>query len=390
MPISWLKKVTSIIGLVMLVAACTDGTPPPQIEAKPYAYTAPKYTGDGWQVGHLADFNINQQAILDLVSRISRGTHPGIDSLTIVKNNTLLLHENFRTEFSEYDSWVNNTDLNLHVMHSTSKSIVSALVGIAKQQGFIGNIQTPLLQFFDYPEYENWDPGKNDITLENTLTMQLGLEWDEWNFPYEDTRNSLHAIVYNHSDYIKAMLDLPMTSKPGEVYAYNTIASIALGAVIERATGYQLEDFAEQFLFEPLQISEAHWLETPDGFANTGSGLFLKTRDMAKFGQLFLDGGVWNGLQIIERDWIDRSLEKSVTLDWSYTSGYGYQWWLGEFLVNEQVIPFYSTRGFGGQFIIVVPGYDLVLAFTAHNYDNGLYDSPFSLTEKYILPAITQ
>lgn len=384
------KRLTFSALLILTVSACSDGqtNAEPVDLTSPYEYKTPAYTDDGWQVGHLGDFGFDQSQITPLIRQIENGTFPGIESISIVRNNTLLLHKDFRTSFSQYDNWIGNDQLDHHVMHSTSKSFVSTLVGIAIEQGYIQDSQVPFYDFFDYPEYDNWTPEKQSITLENALTMQLGIEWDEWSHPYTDERNSLVNIVNNNHDYIKALLDLPLTSQPGELYAYNTAASIALGLVVENSTGIALEDYAEEYLFAPMQFEDAKWLMTPTDLPNAGSGLFLRTRDMAKFGQLYLDQGVWNGMQIINSDWIEKSLQHAVILNWDFTTGYGYQWWLGSFSADNKLIPFYSTRGYGGQFIVIVPEYELVVAFTGNNYENDLYASPFNLVEDYILPAI--
>jgi len=385
-----LKSFAAVMLVSLLLSACSQGNElsVSSQTQQPYQYTIPTLKNDGWQTGHLADFGIDELTITQLIDDLIQESFPGIDSISIVRNNTLLLHENIRTELSQYDDWVGNRDLDRHVMHSTSKSVISALVGVAIENGFIASTDRPFYSFFNYPEYDNWDYRKELITLDNVLTMQLGLEWDEWRHPFGDPQNSLTNLTEKNDDFVKALLDLPVVTDPGTDYAYNTVASIALGKVIELSTGQPLEEFAEQFLFEPMQIQRADWLMTPAGYPNGGSGLFMPTRDMAKFGQLYLDGGVWNGLQLLSNDWVSRSLQTSVELKWDYTSGYGYQWWLGEFDLQGQAISFYSARGFGGQFVVVVPEYDLVVAFTAHNYDNDLYDSPFRLIEQIILPAI--
>jgi CubicO group peptidase (beta-lactamase class C family) len=383
-------KLAFLASVIMTVSACTDSqtVANPVNFAQDYKYAPPSYLNDGWQVGHLADYGFDELMITQLIQNIEDDIFVGIDSISIVHKNTLILHQDFRTTLSKYDGWVGNTDLNTHLMNSTSKSFVSALTGIAIEQGYISGINTPFYQLFDYSDYDNWSNQKEAVTLKNVLTMRLGLEWDEWTSPYSEEKNSLTNLVQNNSDYIKALLDLPMTSEPGSKYAYNTAASMALGRAVEVASNIPLADFAKMYLFEPMQIDSAQWLFTPTNTPNTGSGLFLKTRDMAKFGQLYLDNGVWNGIQIINPEWVNASLEKQVELNWNYTNGYGLQWWLGNFQTNGKSIPFYSSRGYGGQFIIIVPDYDLVVAFTGQNYENGLYDSPFSLVEEYIIPAI--
>ncbi|TQV75030.1 serine hydrolase [Aliikangiella marina] len=389
MPVDLLKKTLLLLLVSVTLSACSEGSGSSQpVDAPPYEYAMPAEKADGWMVGHIVDNGFEEAAIKQLINNIQNGTYQGIDSLSIVRNGNLLLHEDFRTELNIYDNWVGNNDLNRHVLHSTSKSFVSALVGIAKDQGYIQDLNRPFYSYFDYAVYDNWDDRKNLMTLENVLTMQLGLEWDEWTQPFGDRNNSLTALTENNNDFVKALLDLPLVVDPGTDYAYNTVASIALGAVVEIATGQPMEDFAEQYLFQPLQIERAEWLMTPTGIPNTGSGLFMQTRDLAKFGVMYMNDGVWNGLQIVSSEWVAESLAMSVPLNWDYTTGYGYQWWLGEFVINNQSIPFYSTRGYGGQFIVLVPDYDLVVAFTAQNYENGLYDSPFKIVERAIIPAI--
>lgn len=399
MPIFWAKRLAFIIILVSAISACSDSlneaTPSEQ-----YQYRAAEYRDDGWETGHLADFEIDEKLITQLIRKIQDKTYPGIDSISIVRDNVLLLHEDFRTSFSKYDEWMENEQLDQHLIHSASKSFVSALVGIAIQQGYILDTQTPFQQFFDYSKYANNETRKQAITLEDVLTMRLGIKWDEWAHPFGDSLNSLTHLTENNRDYVKALLDLPMDSAPGSHYAYNTIASIALGLAIERATGIPLTEYAQQYLFNPLQIETAQWLMTPTNSANTGSGLFIKTRDMAKLGQLYLNQGVWNGNQIIDPEWIKESLKQHVKLEGEYTSGYGFQWWLGNFTQtqknpqtetvtpNTETIQFYSARGYGGQYIIVLPSYQLIIAFTAQNYENDLSESPLKLVEKFILPAI--
>lgn len=391
MTIHQLKILFLLLVMTVTLSACSQADPAdePAVE-KVFQYQIPEQKNDGWIVGHLNDHQINELIITDLMSALLGKTYPGIDSITIVKDNTLLLHQDLREELSQYDNWVGNQDLNRHVVHSISKSFVSALVGIASDQGYIEDVQTPILSFFDYTDYQNWDSRKQQITLQNVLSMQLGLQWDEWQYPFGDTRNSLTALTENNRDFVKALFDLPLAETPGTQYTYNSVASISLGYVVEKSTGIPLETFAQQFLFDPLQIQHANWFRTPDGVPDTSSGLFLKTRDLAKFGQLYLDQGAWNGIQVISSQWVEQSLQNQSDIKLEFTNGYGYQWWLGEFDNNGKSVPFYSSRGFGGQFIIIVPSHNLVVAFTSHNYDNGLAESPFWLMENYILPAVQE
>lgn len=352
-----------------------------------YEYRVPDDHGDGWTVGHLDDQDVDSGMIVEMMQMVIDGTYPGIDGIVIIRNETLLLDAPLRTELDEYDDWVQNLNLSRHIMHSTSKSFTSALIGIAIDQGYIAGTDVPFYDFFPYGNYDNWHPRKATMTLEDALTMRLGFRWDEWSQPYGHPENHLTILTMN-GDYAKALLDLPIVTDPGSTFVYNTAATTTIGQALEFAVGVPMEQFAEMHLFAPLQVRDAAWGMTPNGLPNGGSGLFLRPRDMAKFGQLFLNGGVWQGQRIISEDWVARSVERHVTLSWNDTSGYGYQWWLDDFFVGGESVPSYSTRGFGGQYIFVVPSLNLVVAFTGRNYGTADAGNPFDMMAFHIIPAM--
>ena len=124
------------------------------------------------------------------------------------------------------------------------------------------------------------------------------------------------------------------------------------------------------------------------GGRHSRGGVAWRARDMAKFGQLFLDDGHWQGQQIISEDWVARSVTAAVNLSGDFTSGYGYQWWLGDFRVAGRDYPFYSAQGYGGQYIVVIEALELVIAVFARNYRNGLGTLPLELIEAEIIPAV--
>lgn len=364
--------------LLLATAGCGGGssggtTSPPPPPPEPFSYSVPADTGDGWQVGDLAAEGFDVRMIVDMMDSILDGTYPGIDSVAIARNNKLLLYwYDPGRELDQFDAWINNTIRERHVLHSTSKSFTSALIGIAIDQGHIDSTQVSFLDLFDYTDYENWDPRKADITLQDALTMRFGFRWDEWSRPYTDPQNDLVSLENNNFDWPKALLDLPMASNPGTAFAYNTAGTIAIGKALENATGERLEQFANAHLFLPMQITDAGWW-SPHNLANGGSGLFLRTRDLAKFGQLYLDGGVWQGQQLISAEWVADSIVRHVDLSdvLSFSEGYGYQWWLDELPYKGQLMETWVTSGYGGQYIFVIPGLELVVAFTGHNYDNA-------------------
>ncbi|NNF40208.1 MAG: beta-lactamase family protein [Woeseiaceae bacterium] len=356
-----------------------------------YIYTVPADIGDGWQVADLTTAGFDADRIADMMQRVLDGRFPGIDSVTIAKNNQLLLYWYAERELDQFDRWVNNKSAERHVLHSTSKSFTSALVGIAIDQGHIASTEVRFYDLFPYLDYANWDPRKADMTLEDVLTMRLGLRWDEWSKPYTDPENDLVFLENNHRDWSRALLDLPLASDPGTDFTYNTAATIALGQAVENATGMPLADFANSYLFYPLQISTAEWWETPTGLPNGGSGLFLTGRDLLKFGQLYVDGGQWHGQQLLSADWIADTVVRRVDISsWaSYSVAYGFQWWLDDLTYKNQRVETWVTSGYGGQYLFAMPSLDLVVAFTGHNYDNGVGpDALYTMMQSYILGAI--
>lgn len=385
-----------LVVALLVCAGCGGGSsggapaappPPPPV----FSYSVPEDIGDGWQIGDLAAEGFDTQRVVDMMDRILDETYPGIDSIAIVRNNRLLLYWYDRgRELDQYDAWINNMTRERHVLHSTSKSFTSALIGIAIDQGHIESTQVKFLDLFDYTDYDNWDPRKADITLEDALTMRFGFRWDEWSRPYTDPQNDLVNLETNNFDWPKALLDLPLATDPGTAFAYNTAGTIAIGKALENATGERLGQFANTYLFFPMQITDARWW-SPNNLANGGSGLFLRTRDLAKFGQLYLDGGAWQGQQLISADWIADSVVRRVDFSNvpSFSEGYGYQWWLDELPYGSQLLETWVTSGFGGQYIFVVPGLELVVAFTGHNYENadGI-SNLYTMMRSHIMAAI--
>jgi CubicO group peptidase (beta-lactamase class C family) len=385
--------------LIGLLAACSGGsnsgdggTPPPT----PYAYQAPANLGDGWTVSDAGSQGLSVPRLEDMMAAIGRGEYPIIDSIAIASRGNLVFEETIRTQLDEKDGWVANTDLSLHAQFSASKSVASILVGIAIDQGHISGVDTPYLGLFDYPDYDNWDARKDQITLHHVLTMRLGLEWDEWSVPYGDPDNAVVRFFNQHHDYSKGLLDLPMAMDPGASYAYNTIASISLGQAIQNRNPLTYADFLRTYLLDPLRITDVTWTSTPTGLPDLGGGLYLHARDMVKFGQLYMDDGRWNGQQIVSSDWVTASLQTYTELSWTdpdsrdwKVDGYGYQWWTGHFEHNAQDLSAYAARGWGQQTVMVIPDLQLVIAINSNDYDGqpNAVNQVFGLIDRFILPA---
>lgn len=383
--------------LINWISGCGGSSSSNQVSTSPqtpttttYRYQVPAATGDGWQVASLVAKGIDPLPLENLINNI-KTKQTGflhIDSLVIAQNGELLLEQQLRNSLDLADGWASNQDINLHVVNSVTKSFTSALVGIAIDQGLIANVNVPVHDFFQHKlPVANWSEDKQAITIENWLNMRHGYLWDEWNVSYLNASN-LNSQMNNAADPIQFLLSRPMATKPGSTFAYSTGVSYGLGRIIQLVSGLSFDQYLQTYLLTPLNItSKDFW--SLDGQLHSGSALYLKTRDMAKFGQLFLDGGIWNGERIISQEWVEQSTIQRVDLNQSGTVGYGYQWWMRQFQVGQQILKCFYASGYGGQFIYVFPEINLVIAMTGSAYLDGQSDERDirTILEQSILPS---
>lgn len=259
-------------------------------------------------------------------------------------------------------------------LFSVSKSITSTLIGIAVDKGFISNLNKSVLDFFTDKDIANIDSQKEAITIEHLLTMTTGLDWPEY-YPYDDPRNPYFDWLASE-DHVEYVLNRTIIAIPGQEFNYNTGATHLLAAILERATNMSTLDFAIKYLFSPLHIYDYYLLHDPQGVGCGGDGFFLRARDMAKIGYLFLKNGKWEENQIVSEYWVNVSTSSKVNLG-SY--GYGFQWWIFQ---NDSC---YQALGYGGQVISVHYTLNLLVVFTGmeHNFDYSSY-----LINSYILPSL--
>ncbi len=361
----------SMIAFMVLFTSCNETEPIAIPDETPQSsYAIDSLSGQGDNPYKLSNFKMNI-----LVNKIKLGILGNIHSLVIIQNNELVQEEYF-------DGWSRHM---LHPCHSATKSFVSALMGIAIDQGTIDSVDEEILPFFpEYPVVENMDPVKNSITIENVLTMTAGLEWNEQNVPYVDNdgnwnlENDAVKMVLEEDDWVKFVLDRPMHTNPGEVHNYSSGFSMLLSGIMENTTNMSLEDYAETNLFGPLGITDWNWEMTPNGLNNGGGGLSLHPVNMAMFGYLCLKSGNLDDQQVVPSDWMEESTKKRVTIEdmkWPLNGkfDYGYHWWrlndsyfktLG-FGVPVKVNDIYYAFGLGGQMIFVIPHLDMVVTMTS-------------------------
>lgn len=242
-------------------------------------------------------------------------------------------------------------ETSVFTLQSVSKSITGSLVGIALEQGYIDNLDAPLSDYF--PELRSAaDSRWAHITLRHLLTHTSGIASTDSSIWY-DWRSS-----ENWLDYLFA---LPIYTEPGENFDYSTGNTYLLSAVLEQATGKPLGDYAREVLFEPLGITSAVLETAPEGVGDGGNGFSMTTLDMARFGLLYLNGGLWQDRQIVPAEWVEASTTTQAKRA-SDGSRYGYQWWVRTFSGHEAFV----AQGHYGQYIIAVPDLSLLIAINSY------------------------
>lgn len=330
---------------------------------------------DDWEYTSFKEEGLDPTRFEFLKACIHDGTFRKVDSVVVVKRGKILIEE----YFNGYDRD------KLHEIRSATKSIGSALMGIAIDQGYFAGVRDKLFVFFpELKPFQNWDMRKNDITLEHVLNMTTGLDCNDM----DDKSAGNESNVLRAADIVKFMLDLPMAYDPGKHWAYSTGCAHLIGALIESRTSLSVQEFAKANLFEPLNISQYQW-EISGGIAHTGGGFWMRPIDMAKFGQLYLNRGRWQRQPIISEIWIDEStrIHTKVTND----LGYGYLWWKWVFNIDGRPFFAFSAQGNGENHIFVFPELELVVVITGSAYEEIYGPAQTSMMmNKYILPAVVQ
>ncbi|GAA5120011.1 serine hydrolase [Luteolibacter yonseiensis] len=260
-----------------------------------------------------------------------------------------------------------------HILNSVSKSFNSTAVGLAIQDGKL-KLDDPVLKFFPEDAPENPSENLKAMTVRDLLTMTCGHESE----PKRD----------NGGPSVKQFLAHPVPFKSGTHFQYNTMGSYTLSAIVRKVTGQTPLEYLKPRLFEPLGIDNPRWDSSPEGNSLGGYGLYLRTEDIAKLGQLYLQKGKWNEKQLISQDWVGLATSKQVPnenaghagigADWK--EGYGFQFWRCRHNA-------YRGDGAGGQFCIVMPEQDMVVAITA---DTGNMQGELDVVWEHLLPAVRE
>ena len=375
---AWIKsRFYFSVVFFLAITACTHWSPRVDQDGLPdrgYSYQQPEKIADRWETTSITDANVDRDIINEMMLDVLTGNDRNVHSILIVKDGKLVFEE----YFYGYDREKS------HFLASVSKSITSILVGIAIEQHPKASEKTMAYEFFPSYTHTKWVDQKYPITLQHVLTMSAGLEWDSGKYSRRDPRHTTHQ-MYDSDDPIKFVLDRSLVEEPGAKFYYNSGLTILLGEIVKHLSGLSIDDFSGQYLFSPLGISNYHWDKFADGRVQTDGGLHLRPRDMAKIGYMILNGGNWQGKQVVSKAWVIESTKEQID---ALGTGYGYQWWTGKTANYDQPIDVLFASGHGGQKIFIIPEYDLVVVFTSKVFNPKGHNSPEGFLLRYILPAV--
>jgi CubicO group peptidase (beta-lactamase class C family) len=366
------------VGLGVATAALLVTASPRSAQEAPWPTT-------GWAESTPAEQGLDAEPLNTLAAAIDSGRYGLVDRLVVVRNGYVVMNRRWDNAYRELSrglrgplgcgwescdsalteqEWAFNylhpdyhpyyQGRDVHSLQSVTKSVTVTLVGIALRRGEIAGLDVPLLSFFEDYDLSRVGPALHGATLEDLLTMRSGIEWHEQDRPLDETNTTLQ--LEHSEDWIQFTLNQPMDAEPGEKWAYSSGGSHLMSGVIRQATGMFATAYAERYLFGPLGINDYHWKTTPRGYPDTEGGLYLEAEQLAKIGYLYLNDGVWDGRRLLPDGWAEAATGLQVTNVNQFGWGYGYQWWRLD-RAGEEV---WAGLGFGGQFLIVMPQYDLI------------------------------
>jgi CubicO group peptidase (beta-lactamase class C family) len=334
-----------------------------------------------WEIGGFKNDN-NNTSILKLTEMenlISKDSFPNTHSVVISKKGEII-YENY------FDGYNPNIP---HDMKSASKSISSAIVGIAKDKSLFKNVDQSIFDFL--PEkYQTYnDSLKTKISIQSLLTMSSGIDAIDYGINANPKSSATEDNYQRTPDWIEAILKAPMIHKPNTKANYGSANPALLGVAMDSVVSEPLELFIDKFLFQKLEISNYIIQTDLRDKPYFGGGMYLTPKDMLKFGELYLNKGKWKSKRIISKKWVKNSFKNYRNLEnVTDKNGYGYLWWHNTYKANEKNIKSIEARGNGGQYIFVIPCLQTVVVITSGNYRNGKTQQPEMIFEKHILPYL--
>lgn len=343
-----------------------------------YVYQRPEQLRDGWRTARAESVGLDEAALATMVQSIIDADPSArraglIHSVLVAHRGRLVLEEYFHGYTRETP----------HDIRSAGKTFASIMLGAAMESGAPINPDTRVYDLMaSLGPFENPDPRKARITMAHLLTHTAGLACND----NDDNSPGNEGRLWSQSNpnFWQYTLNLPQAFEPGERYAYCSANLNLVGGALNAATRESLPELFDRTIARPLQFGRYYWNVMPNGEGYLGGGAYLRPRDLLKVGQMYIDGGVWRGRRIVSREWVERSTSPRIEISPAttgltqeefenfYSPGVdGYAWHRYGVRVGDRVVEEYEANGNGGQLLIVVPEYDLVVVFTGANYMQG-------------------
>ena len=333
-----------------------------------------------WEIGEFLTTTKDKHQKInlnELENAILIDSLPNTHSVLISKKGKIV-YENY---FDGYQSDIP------HDTRSASKSISSAIVGIAKDKLLFEDVDQSIFDFLpqEYQIYK--DSLKSKVDIKSLLTMSSGLDADD--YTRLRTSSASEGNYQNTQNWTKTIISAEMVNEPNEHANYGSANPHLLGVAMDSVVSEPLEIFIDKNLFEKLEITNYIIQTDNNGNPYFGGGIYLMPKDMIKFGQLYLQQGIWENEQILGKEWVINSFKNYHNLEnVPEKNGYGYLWWHNTYEVYGKLIESIEARGNGGQYIFVIPKLEMVVVITSANFRNGKFQQPELILEKYILPHI--
>lgn len=295
--------------------------------------TEPQSFSTFWEYEDPEASGVDQDSIELAVQRAS--SSPSFYALLVIRDEKILLERYFQ----------GRDEGTLFHLRSITKNVTSAITGMAFEDGILNDVDDPVGMYLD----DFMDEDKSKITLRHLLNMTSGLQWNE-------DAEVLPLIQYRYQDPVKTMSERSVVSEPGTEFNYNSVSPHIVSHILSSEAEQNFLSLAHEMLLDPLEIKESDWELDPQGEAWGGFGLQLRAQDLAKFGLLYLNKGVWEGQQLVPRAWVEESMEPQVFFNDAGTRGYCYQWWTA---TNAGGL-FYGL-GYGGQALMIIPEKNMIV-----------------------------
>lgn len=362
------KQIFFLLILCIFISGCSNGRNPAEEDASTESSGVFQWPTEKWSISSPEAQQIDSNLLNKADARIEEN-YPNIYSLLVVRHGFLVYEKYYRGMNEDSDNQV----------YSVTKSVMSALTGIALREKIITGTDQKVSELL--PGYFSAidNPKKKDITVKNVLTMSGGLE----------TIDSDYAGYFTSGDWLDYAIKKPLTDEPGSKFTYNTGLTHFLSGIITEKSGMNTKEFADKYLFGPLNIKVKKWDIDRKGYYGGGSGLYLTPRDMAKFGFLYLNNGKWEDKQLIPQEWAAESTQKHIQP--SDEVDYGYLFWIAPMTdkTRSKSYPTYRADGAGGQKIVVIPELDMLVVITANENSSSKDGADTqALIPDYILPAV--